>query len=653
MKEKNGMMGLKLPRLISDGMILQQKQNCCIWGWDIPGRKIEISFLNKIYQTVVEESGTWQIVLCELLPGGPYTMKIKNDAAEEVEIHNILVGDVWFCSGQSNMELPMERVKDAFPEEIADCQNPFIRTFKIMEHADFQRPLEDVLTGEWKEAKADTIFEFSATAYFFAKAFYQMSKVPVGLINASLGGSGIECWMSRGMLDGYDELLTLADQYRNDEFVESQRMKNEEQMLIWHEKLDSKDLGIKESWEKETNWKDAETVELPFFFSDTKLKDFIGSVWFCRKFEVPEQMAGKAAHLWLGTIVDSDTAYINGVQAGHTEYQYPPRKYEVPKGVLKSGENIIVVHVKCERGMGRFTPEKTYELWNEAGKINLEGMWQYRIGAVCEASPETDFISWKPTGLYHGMTAPCHRYNIAGVLWYQGESNTNAPDSYLDLFTRMVKGYRKQWNNDQLPFFYVQLPNFSIDLCDHDEREPKSGWPQIRELQKQALAISDTGMAVTIDLGEDNDLHPLNKKDIGYRLALLAASKLYQKETEYSGPVVDNMIIECTESRSENITEENWQETKGCCIRIVCSHAEGMYAGNIGKGEVVSDMELLDDCNVYKADVEIKGEELIIRNKEVCNPKIVRYCYKNTPSGALIYNGAGLPMSPFIMKIER
>lgn len=630
------MNNLRLPRLISDGMILQREQNSRIWGWDAPGRKITVSFLGTDHETVTDETGEWQVKLPAVTVGGPYTMVIRDDAGSEFLIQNILVGDVWFCSGQSNMELPMDRVKDAYPKEVQNCTNPAIRTFKIVEHVDFHAPLKELLTGEWKEANEENILAFSATAYFFATAYYEMTHIPVGFINASLGGSRIECWMGREMLDGYDDMLALADQYSDDAFVENQKRKNEVQTLEWHSNLDTMDIGLQEGWQnRDSVWEMSAEVDIPFFFNDTELKDFIGSVWFYKRFDVSEKMADSAAKLWLGTIVDSDTVYINGTEVGHTEYQYPPRKYGIEKGILKAGENTIVIRVKCERGNGRFTPDKTYAIWNEEEEISLSGTWKCRIGAVCGPSPETDFISWKPTGLYHGMTAPCHKYNIAGVLWYQGESNTHDPAPYADLFERMVKGYRSKWENKELPFYCVQLPNFEIDLD-----EGKSGWPELREAQRQALRIPHIGMVSAIDLGEDNDLHPLNKKDIGYRLALLAAGNC-REGAEYSGPVVETVRVQASLANT------------GCRVFLTCSHAESMYAFHKEKGNRIKDFELVDENgNVYLAEAVIAGNEIVVCSRTVGEPVQVRYCFRNTPRGGLIYNKAGLPMSPFVLNIE-
>ncbi len=633
----------KLPRLISNGMVLAQKQKCRIWGWDAPGRKVSVSFLDKEYHTITDTEGRWQLQIQEHTSGGPYVMRIYDDAGNESVIDNVLIGDVWFCSGQSNMELPMERVKDMYPEEIINCNNPFIRTFKITENVDYNGPLEELQTGEWKEAGENTIRTFSATAYFFAKTLYQMTGVPIGFIDASLGGSRLEGWMGRDMLTGYDEYLALADKYADRAFLESQKEKNLKQDEVWFGNLDREDIGLKESWEQESaDWTQACAVSLPFFFKDTALKGFAGAVWFKRIFYVPDEMAGRDAHLWFGTIVDSDTTFINGVEVGRTEYQYPPRKYEVPGSLLKAGENSIVLRVKVDNGFGRVTCGKKYAIWNDGGEVDLTGDWQYRIGAACGIRPETDFTSWKPTGLYNGMTAPCHNYTVAGVLWYQGESNAGEPEEYRDLFPRLVNGYRRKWQNEKLPVYFVQLPNFTIDMY-NDPNVTGREWGPIREAQASALAIPHTGMVTTIDMGEDNDIHPLNKKGIGERLALLAAAHVHGMEVEYSGPVPVSAVLKKSAS------------TKGCEILITCEHAaNGMYAANPDKGDAIRDFEILDaEGKVYIASVVLCDNRITVSSDSVTNPHMVRYCYKNSPDGGVIYNKEGLPMSPFVMDIDR
>ncbi len=628
---------LRLPRLISDGMILQQKKQIKMWGFDRPGRKVMLSFLGEEYVAVADGEGRFEAVLPPMEPGGPYNLYIGNENGEEIVVTDILIGDVWLCAGQSNMELPMERVKDRYPEEIRECSEPFIRTFKVIEHSDFHGPLRELQSGSWEKADTGTILKFSATAYFFAKQMYQMTGVPVGLINTSLGGSRIQSWMSREMLQGDVEDLLLAEKYADDAFVAGQLERNQENMEAWHRNLDEQDQGLKRNFKElkapEPSFKE---VSIPFFFRDTQLQGFIGSVWFLRNFQVTGGLAGKAAKLWLGTIVDSDTVYINGVMVGHTDYQYPPRKYEIPEGLLREGENTIVIRVKCENGHGRFTDGKKYALWNDEEEIDLTGKWYYEIGAACEQIEPTDFVNWKPTGLYNGMVAPCRPYTLAGILWYQGESNTHVPEVYLELMKRMVAGYRKEWG-EELPFLYVQLPNFAIDRYDSDADETGQGWPVVRELQRRAKKLPRVGMAVTMDLGEDNDLHPLNKKEVGFRLAMLAAKMLYGIASECEGPEICGIDYE--------------MEKTGAVLLYFKNITDGMYAYGGEKGKEIRDFELRDEQGIWhRAAAVIKEDTIRLTPVERIRirPCGVRYLFSNISHGAMIYNRAGFPLSPFV-----
>lgn len=635
---------LKLPRLISDGMVLQQKKRVHIWGWDEPGMTVMIAIQGREYAAVTDAEGEFSVHLDVLPAGGPYMMEIRDGAGNEKVLEDIWVGDVWICAGQSNMELPVARVRDNYPEEIKTCANPAIRTFKIAEHAQYRAPLADHLTGEWKAAAEDTILAFSATAYFFARKMYELTGIPVGLINASLGGSRIESWMSREMLSGYDEFLKLADRYADEKFVQGQLRQNQRRYEEWHGAVDAADEGLSQNWkdgiptEDEKNWKE---VEIPFFFKDTELAGFIGSVWFTRSFRVSSELAENGGQVWLGTIVDSDTVYVNGVKVGETAYQYPPRKYQIPERLLRAGENTIAVRVKCENGQGRFTPGKgkEYVVWNEKERISLAGKWRYRIGAAHEQIGENDFVNWKPTGLYNGMMAPCHNHTIAGMLWYQGEANSWYPDSYLGLMIRMIEGYRDKWHEERLPFLYVQLPNFQGERYDIDRDGNTCSWAELREAQRRASSIPDTGMVVAMDLGEDNDLHPLNKKDVGGRLALQAAKKLYGYPCECEGPSVDRVEIKGT-----------GRAGRGYKLTLYCNNCTGgLYAYSEDKGDKILDFEVLDKKGrSCMAEASIEGNRVLLCCEDALDvPETVRYCYSNSNKGALVYNRQGYPMSPF------
>lgn len=622
---------LQLSRLFSDGMVLQRNTPIKIWGFAPAGAKISIRFLEVHEKAVTDESGKWELFLPELEAGGSYEMVITSEDGEEKRIRDIFIGDVWIASGQSNMELSMERLKDLYPEDIVECYNSKIRLFKVAECYDFHRPKEDLDTGEWQMAKPETILNFSAVSYYFEKYMYEYQPVPIGIINVSLGGSPIEAWLREEALAEFKQYRDTLKRYQDDSYLQEQVKQNEEDMKVWMNKLNETDNGstARIPWYSHTledlTWEEA---FLPDFFENIGIKDFIGAVWFRKKVRIPSSMIKDEVRLWLGTIVDSDIVFINGVEAGSTKYQYPPRKYTIPPNLLKAGENTIAIRVVCENGKGRFTPGKWYGLFTKNHCISLEGRWKYRIGCFIEKRRDTNFVNWKPTGLYNGMLAPCIPYTIKGFLWYQGEANTKSPREYKGLFTKLIQDWREQWQQGDLPFLYVQLPNFSIDLP-----KENSGWPEIREAQLQTLALPKTAMVTAIDLGEENDLHPLQKKEIGYRFSLAARALAFGDKVEYAGPLVD--------SASQRKNE----------VILQFSHAENEMEWK--NGTVVSCVQIAGSNSIfYPANVKIEGKEMIVWSDLVSKPIEVRYAYENSPTGALLYNKEGLPASPFRIKIE-
>ena len=709
---------LRLSRFLSDGAVLQKEEPIPVWGWGTPGCRIRAVLtgsengvcgtgkdfadgngkssaaitrngqqeerISASKETVVSADGKFCLKLDPLPAGGPYELHVEGEE-ETLVVRDLLIGAVWYVSGQSNIDVDMERCYDSYPEVVRNCTDDGLRTFRITENTDYHGPIEEPLTGEWKKAELNTILRFSATGYFFARALREMTGIPVGFIQASLGGSRITSWLSREMLEGneaYRPLLVEADRYADDDFLAEVIRRNETEPAAWKTALSAQDEGRKNAWEKDAGAiRSAGTsLAIPCCFRDTGLAGFIGCVWLTREFSAPSEMAGKSAGLWLGTMVDSDEVYINGVKVGETGYQYPPRKYRVPEGILRAGSNTITIRLVVENGEGRFTPGKGYFLYNDQGAIDLKGSWFYRIGASCSKVPPTDFVNWKATGLFNGTAAPCFHVPVEGIVWYQGEANTHQPYDYLDLMKRYIEGYRKLWGKEELPFYYVQLPNYDADL-DQDVQ-----WPDLREKQRKALAeIPHAGMAVTMDLGEDNDLHPHGKMEIGRRLALLAAHDLYGQEGEYTGPVpLRAQIVPDPEKRGVKAVElpgrfggragrplsEKPGETKerepgrGVCVRVTLSHAEGLYADSPEKGSVVRDIELIwADGAVYQGEAFLDRTDaekaaggnaalLICCTCRKEPPVVIRYAYHNVMHGAMIYNGAGLPMSPFELKVE-
>lgn len=622
-------MALRLPRLISDGMVLQRDKDIKIWGWALPGETVTVSFMGQTYSSTADAKGKWEVLLPKLPAGGPHSMEITA-SQQRIIVKDILIGDVWVCSGQSNMVIPMERVKDIYEDEIAHCDNPLIRQFTVPDRYDFNGPREDLDGGIWEPLNADTVLRFSAVGYFFAKALFAKYGIPIGLIKACVGGTPIEAWMSEEVVRQFPGNMEIVEQLRVDGYIDSIKQMEEAKVRAWYESIDENDKGIQKDhvpwFAPEYDASDWARVKLPALWKEMGLDSIKGAVWFRKEIDVPAFMAGKPAKLYMGTIVDSDRTYVNGVLVGSTSYRYPPRKYEVPAGLLKAGKNVITVRVISNDGNGEFVKGKIYKLFGHGYEINLEGEWQYRVGAaIDEPLPTVTFFQYKPTGLFNGMIAPLLNYGIKGVIWYQGESNTDDPKGYCEKFCAMIADWRKKWGQGDFPFLYVQLANF----MEAKDQPSESQWAQLREEQRRALCLPNTGMAVAIDLGEWNDLHPLNKKDVGERLALLARKLAYgEKDLVASGPLYKSMKVEGNKAIIE--------------------------FSNIGSGLMVKGGGQLKHFAIAGRDKKfvwakaiIEDDRVVVWHDDIPNPVAVRYAWADNPEGANLYNREGLPASPF------
>lgn len=609
---------IKLPTLVSDGMVLQRDQKLKIWGTADIGEKVEVNFQHKKYNTIVDNSGNWKIMLPEMKSGGPFTMTIN-----EITLKNILIGDVYLCSGQSNMELPMRRVKTFYPEELKNANNSNIRFFTVPQKYDFKIAQNNLDGGTWEETNPQSIQNFSAVAYFFAKEMYLYNKIPVGIINSSLGGSPIQSWMDESSLKKYPEYLAEAQKWRNDELISQTESSERALGDAWSAELDQSDAGITNHWEKpEFNDSEWKKMNVPGSWEEIE-KPFDGSIWFRKEILLPKGAEKNTAFLNLGRIKDADVTYINGKKVGNVTYEYPPRWYDIPAGVLKEGKNIITVRITNGSGKGEFIKDKDYFLQIGSEKIDVKGEWKYKIGAIMNRpAPGQTFIRWKPTGLYNAMLNPLIQYPIKAVLWYQGESNTAKPQEYQDLLSTMILDWRNKWSQKNLPFFIVQLANFM-----EVKPEPtESNWAELREQQRKvSQTIPKTGLAVTIDIGEWNDIHPLNKKEVGKRLSLQAQKTLFDNKIIADGPVYESMKIDGN--------------------KIILSFKKG--TDDFPKVSNLKGFAIKGKDGFFKwAQAKIEGTKIIVWNDEIKDPIAVRYAWADNPEGNL-KNKNSLPASPF------
>ena len=594
---------VRLPRLVSDRMVLQRDTELDIWGWADPGEKVTVRFQGRHYDTETGADGCWHVLLPPQQAGGPFVLEVN-----EIVIRDVLVGDVWLCSGQSNQETPIARLTDKFPE-INVSNNHMIRHYKVPTQ-DVKGELREEIAGNagWHSAIASDVMNWTALAYFFAQEAYEHTHVPVGMLVSSLGGSAIESWISQEHLKEFPQLL--VDQAAYDSL-----------------KLARQDRGAGRWQLPECDDSDWATMTVPGYWRENGA-DIHGTVWCRKTFDVPASMAGRHARLYMGTMVDSDSVFVNGTFVGFTSYTYPPRKYDIPAGVLREGKNVIAVRLTANGGNGGFVKDKRYAIVGDEAEIDLTGTWRYKTGIdqseVQRLSARLANLDRTGSGLYNGMIYPIRHYRVKGAIWYQGETNAGNPAPYADYLKALITNWRELWQWPDMPFLLVQLPNF----MEKKDRPTDSGWARIRDAQfRTALSVPHTELAVTYDVGEWNDIHPLDKKTVAHRLFLGARRLVYGEKVNASGPLYKDMQVDGD--------------------RIVLSFTE------TGRGLACRGKELKhfaiagEDRKFVWAKAVIRGNKVVVSSPEVKHPVAVRYAWSDNPSDANLCNKDGLLASPF------
>ncbi len=616
-----------LPKVVSSHMVLQRNTPVKIWGTADKRENIIVSFNGQTIKTRADKNGYWQVVLKSMQAGGPLKMLIKGK--NTIELTNILIGDVWICSGQSNMEMSVKNSNNP-NEEITAANYPMIRLFTVPRTIS-STPKSDISDGAWLECSSENIAEFSAVAYYFARKLQKEIDVPIGLVYSSWGGTGVETWTSEEGLSTQKGFKSALENLKNFS-PETYAKIREKKLLDITGPLPNEDLGLvgdNAIWAQSTHdfslWK---TMELPQLWENAGLIDLDGIIWFQTDFELDEDEAKNTISIHLGRIDDSDNTYLNGIKVGGMVEKYNiDRIYPVESGTATTGKNVLVVRVEDLRFVGGFSSSKA-DLYIQTSKrkIPLAGLWKYRIGKGIIAARNAGNPNAMPSLLYNGMIHPLLPMTIKGAIWYQGEHNASRAYEYRKLFPNMITDWRKQFNQGNFPFLYVQLANF----MKADKEPADSNWAELREAQSMTLKNTpNTGMAVIIDVGEANDIHPKNKQDVGKRLALEALKKVYHKKHTSSPAFASMQVVNDT-------------------VRIVFKEVGGGLMVKNRYGYVNGFTIAGADKKFHWAKAYIENNNtIVVISDAVTEPIAVRYAWANNPDDVNLYNSETLPADPF------
>ncbi|NII25315.1 sialate O-acetylesterase [Pseudoflavitalea sp. X16] len=614
---------ITLPKIFSDNMVLQRNKPIPVWGWAAANEKITIQFNKQVKTVKADKTGQWKLALDPEQAGGPFQLIAKGK--NTLTISNILVGEVWICSGQSNMEWTVDGSNNK-EEEIKNANFPLIRHFKVPKTV-AGAPLKDLTGGAWEVCSPQTVANFTAVGYFFARDLYLQLNIPIGLINTSWGGTMVETWASKEAFQNSEEFKTLFGNTTGIADLDA-ALKQKSQQLT--RKIEAQQGPLNPA-AANGNWQLADFndagwahMKLPGAWESQGLDDLDGVVWFRKTITLNNADAGKAATLELAKIDDVDETFVNGTKIGSMTQWDQDRRYTIPAGILKAGKNTIAIRVTDGMGGGGIHGDAAnMKLTIDNTPQSLAGDWLYRVEAMHISNLGNP--NQYPTLLFNGMINPLIPYAIQGAIWYQGESNAGRAYQYRKAFPLMINDWRKRWNQGDFPFYFVQLASFNAG---NGDTQKGSTWAELREAQTTTLSLPNTGMAVTIDIGESKDIHPRNKQDVGKRLASIALGNLYQQKGEWSGPVYQSM------------------KTAGNKIELSFTHAGGFMAKD--KYGYIKGFEIAGaDQKFYFAQAQIAGDKLIIYSDKVPAPVAVRYAWADDMPEANLYNKEGFPAVPF------
>ena len=613
--------------MLGDNMVLQRGKANRFWGWAKPGQAVRVEIAGQTAAAVTGPDGRWQAAVKVPAPGGPYTVKITGPD-QSVVLHEVLVGDVWLCGGQSNMELGLGRARNG-DDEIKSADHPEIRLFMVQKQVAYA-PAE-IPQGSWKICSPQNVANggssgFSAVAYFFGRKLQDELHVPIGLIQDCVGGTPVECWMSPEslhQLKDFDAPLAEIERLHAKGGPESGSF-----LMNW---LDEYDVGsLSNNWSAaeldDSGWK---TVQIPGGFSELGVADVTCICWFRKEFTLPEPLPTGQATLCLGSIEKMDTAYLNGQWVGASSWVENPRLYGIKAGVLKPGRNVLAVRVFKLKPQGGFLsqPDALRLVLGDQSVIPLAGEWKGAL-SVDARPPHPLPLTFEnyptmPIVLYEGMLQPVAPLAIRGAIWYQGEANFERAQQYRTLLPAMIGDWRKLFRQDDFPFYIVSLPAF----MHHRDQPGDDAWAELREAQAlTAQKVKNSGLAVTVDTGDPDNIHPKDKKVVGERLALCALAGEFEKKISHAGPTFTSM--------------EHFPGT----LKLHFRHTDG---GLVVKGDKLEEFAVAGkDRQWHWAEARVEGDSVVVSSPMVSDPQAARYAWQADPV-ATLYNGAGLPAVPF------
>lgn len=629
---------LKLPQMFQDGMVLQRGKPVAVWGTANANEQVTVTWKKKQYTETTNEQGQWKVLLPSTKAGGPFSMEITTASGDKKVINEILVGDVWMVSGQSNIDVHLERVYPQYAKDIEEYNNDKIRLFRVQRSAQTERQT-DVVPDHWRKANKQEAWDYSAVGYFLAREMYQKTGVPQGIICNSVGGSPIQAWVD------IDSIKTFSPEYyqkyllyTDSEYVRVQNAANQRANDLWTKLVDDTDPGLKENWTS-ADYDDSNWMTINQYKNSWARKNgrpIVGTMWLRQHIKIDKAHAGKPAKLLLGRMYDMDYAYVNGKQVGVTYYQYPPRRYNIPAGLLREGDNVITIRFVNKGGLVEFFPEKPYKVvfdeeWyatNPQDEILLSEEWKYSLGAsVTECLGGKSDVQNQASVLYNGMLCPVGPYTMNGVVWYQGESNTGRPLEYGPMLRMLMANWRARLENEKLPFVIVQLANH---MMSSEGPQKNSGWATLREQQRLTANADPYARIVTaIDLGETYDIHPLKKQDVAQRCAQAFGNMIWGENNPESPQPVAASI----------------QDNK-----VVIFMHQDILPGDFNEFELAGDDGIFHNA---KATANVKDNTIIVTCDEVAAPVKVRYAWKDNPLKINCFSKAGLPALPFEIQVKQ